>query len=69
MPLYGTSIQGYLNGIGMEQFDVAAVALLGLVFAVFVLIALAAAVVVRHEQTGLGSPSALQEAGSQPAVF
>ncbi len=38
---------GYLNGIGMGQFDTAAVALLGLVFAVFVLIALAAAFVVR----------------------
>jgi urease accessory protein len=37
---------GYLNGIGMGQFDTAAVALLGLVFAVFVLIALAAAFVV-----------------------
>ena len=31
---------GYLNGIGMGQFDTAAVALLGLMFAVFVLIAL-----------------------------
>jgi urease accessory protein len=38
---------GYLNGAGMGQFDTAAVALLGLVFAVFVLIALAAALVVR----------------------
>jgi hydrogenase/urease accessory protein HupE len=38
---------GYLNGVGMGQFDTAAVAILGLVFAVFVLIALAAAVVVR----------------------
>jgi len=38
---------GYLNGTGMGQFDTAAVALLGLVFAVFVLIALAAAFVVR----------------------
>ena len=38
---------GYLNGIGMGQFDTAAVALLGLGFAVFVLIALAAAFVVR----------------------
>jgi urease accessory protein len=38
---------GYLNGAGMGQFDTAAVALLGLVFAVFVLSALAAALVVR----------------------
>lgn len=38
---------GYLNGTGMGRFDTAAVALLGLVFAVFVLIALAAAFVVR----------------------
>jgi urease accessory protein len=38
---------GYLNGTGMGQFDTAAVALLGLVFAVFILIALAAAFVVR----------------------
>jgi urease accessory protein len=38
---------GYLNGAGMGQFTTAAVALLGLVFAVFVLIALAAAFVVR----------------------
>jgi urease accessory protein len=38
---------GYLNGIGMGQFDTAAVALLGLMFAVFVLIALCAAFVVR----------------------
>jgi hydrogenase/urease accessory protein HupE len=38
---------GYFNGVGMGQFDTAAVALLGLVFAVFVLIALAAAFVVR----------------------
>ena len=38
---------GYLNGTGMGQFETAAVALLGLVFAVFVLIALAAAFVVR----------------------
>ena len=34
---------GYLNGAGMGQFGTAAVALLGLVFAIFVLIALAAA--------------------------
>ncbi len=38
---------GYLNGIGMGRFETAAVALLGLVFAVFVLIALAAAFVVQ----------------------
>ncbi|WP_051978835.1 HupE/UreJ family protein [Edaphobacter aggregans] len=38
---------GYLNGIGMGQFDTAAVALLGMMFAVFVLIALSAAFVVR----------------------
>lgn len=38
---------GYLNGIGMGQFDTAAVALLGLGFAVFVLIALVAAFVVQ----------------------
>jgi len=39
--------QGYLNGTGMGLFETAAVALLGLVFAVFVLVALAAALVVR----------------------
>lgn len=38
---------GYLNETGMGQFGTAAVALLGLVFAVFVLVALAAAFVVR----------------------
>jgi len=38
---------GYLNGTGMGQFGTAAVALLGLVFPVFVLVALAAAFVVR----------------------
>ncbi len=38
---------GYLNGAGMGQFETAAVALLGLVFAIFVLIAFAAAFVVR----------------------
>lgn len=38
---------GYLNGTGMGTSATAAVALLGLVFAVFVLIALAAAFVVR----------------------
>jgi len=38
---------GYLNGAGMGQPGVGAVALLGLVFAVFVLVALAAASVVR----------------------
>jgi hydrogenase/urease accessory protein HupE len=38
---------GYLNGTGMDLFETAAVALLGLVFAVFVLVALAAAFVVR----------------------
>jgi len=38
---------GYLNGTGMGQFETAGVALLGLVFAVFVLIAVAAAFVVR----------------------
>ena len=38
---------GYLNGTGMGQSGSAAAALLGLVFAIFVLIALAAAFVVR----------------------
>lgn len=38
---------GYLNGTGMGLSTAAAVALLGLVFAVFVLVALAAAFVVR----------------------
>lgn len=38
---------GYLNGIGMGQFDTAAAAILGLAFAVFVLIALTAAFVIR----------------------
>jgi len=38
---------GYLNGAGMGQPGVGAVALLGLAFAVFVLVALAAALVVR----------------------
>jgi hydrogenase/urease accessory protein HupE len=38
---------GYLNGTGMGLFETAAVAVVGLVFAVFVLIALAAALVVR----------------------
>ena len=38
---------GYLNGTGMGQFDIAAIALLGLAFTVFVLVALAAAFVVR----------------------
>lgn len=38
---------GYLNGTGMGLSGTAAVALLGLVFAVFVLVALAAAFVVR----------------------
>jgi len=37
---------GYLNGIGMGLFETAAVALLGLVFAVFVVVALAAAFVI-----------------------
>ena len=37
---------GYLNGVGMGQFETASVAILGLVFAIFVLIALAAAFVV-----------------------
>jgi len=37
---------GYLNGTGMGQFSTASVALLGLVFAVFVLVALAAALVI-----------------------
>jgi urease accessory protein len=42
---------GYLNGNGMSQFDTAVIALLGLAFAIFVLIALAAAFVVRiHAQ-------------------
>jgi hydrogenase/urease accessory protein HupE len=38
---------GYLNGTGMGQVSSAAVALLGLVFAVFVLVALTAAIVVQ----------------------
>jgi hydrogenase/urease accessory protein HupE len=38
---------GYLNGTGMGQFSTAAVALLGLVFGVFVLVALSAAFVIR----------------------
>ncbi len=38
---------GYLNGTGMGQFDIAAIALLGLAFTVFALVALAAAFVVR----------------------
>ena len=38
---------GYLNGTGMGQFDTRLGALLGLVFAIFVLIALAAAFVVQ----------------------
>jgi urease accessory protein len=38
---------GYLNGVGMGQFGTATVVLLGLVFAVFVLVALTAAFVVR----------------------
>jgi len=38
---------GYLNGTGMGGFETAAVALFGLVFAVFVLVALAASFVVR----------------------
>jgi hydrogenase/urease accessory protein HupE len=38
---------GYLNGTGMGQFETATVAFLGLVIAVFVVIALAAAFVVR----------------------
>ena len=37
---------GYLNGAGMGQFDTAAIALIGLVFGVFVLVAIAAAFVV-----------------------
>lgn len=37
---------GYLNGTGMGQLETASVALLGLVFAVFVLVALAAALVI-----------------------
>lgn len=37
---------GYLNGAGMGQFETASVAIVGLVFAIFVLIALAAAFVV-----------------------
>jgi hydrogenase/urease accessory protein HupE len=42
---------GYLNGNGMGRFDIAVVALLGLVFAIFALIALTAAFVVRlHAQ-------------------
>jgi hydrogenase/urease accessory protein HupE len=38
---------GYLNGTGIGLFETAAVALLGLVFAVLVLVAVAAAFVVR----------------------
>lgn len=38
---------GYLNGAGMGQFDTAAVTLLGLAFSVFVLVALAASIVLR----------------------
>jgi urease accessory protein len=38
---------GYLNGNGMGQFDTAVIALLGLAFAIFSIIALAAAFVVR----------------------
>ncbi|HEY6342562.1 MAG TPA: HupE/UreJ family protein, partial [Bryobacteraceae bacterium] len=38
---------GYLNGTGMGQAETAAVALLGLAFVIFVLIALAAALAVR----------------------
>jgi urease accessory protein len=38
---------GYLNGSGMGQFDTFVMAMLGLVFAIFALIALAAAFVVR----------------------
>jgi urease accessory protein len=38
---------GYLNGTGMGQFGTASVALLGLVFAVFVLVAFATAFVVQ----------------------
>ena len=38
---------GYLNGTGMGQFGTASVALLGLVFGVFVLVAIASAFVVR----------------------
>jgi len=38
---------GYLNGAGMGQPGVASVALLGLVFAVFILVALSAALVVQ----------------------
>ena len=52
----------------MEQFDTAAEALLGLVFAVFVLIALAEAFVVRTSKQG-SDRCLLQEAGSQPAIF
>jgi hydrogenase/urease accessory protein HupE len=41
---------GFLNGMGMRPLGVATLALLGLVFAVFVLVALAAAFVVRLHQ-------------------
>lgn len=47
MALLAGLYHGYLNGAGIGQFETASVALLGLVFAVFVLIALAAAFVVR----------------------
>jgi urease accessory protein len=41
---------GYLNGTGMGQPGVASVALLGVVFAVFISVALAAALVVQRRQ-------------------
>jgi urease accessory protein len=41
---------GYLNGAGMGDFSIAAVALLGLVFGVFILVTLAAAFVLRLQQ-------------------
>lgn len=46
---------GYLNGTGMGQPGVAYSALLGLVFAVFILVALAAAVVLPTTASGLGA--------------
>ena len=44
-------VHGYLNGAGMGQPEVGAVALLGLVSMVFVLVALCAAFVIRLRRT------------------
>lgn len=60
---------GYLNGTGMGLFETAAVALLGLVFAVFVPIALAAALVVRlRAEWARIAQYVLPEAESLPAA-